>query len=141
MKQVPLFNQIEEHIVDGICEHLKPVLCSSGTCLVQEGDSANDMLFIIHGHLDSSITNGGQVSFFNSSILSSGDFCGEELLTWALDPHSTSTLLPFSTSTVKAISQVEAFALASMDVKFVASKFRRLHRKEMKHVFRCHLQH
>uniref|UniRef100_A0A2K2AY35 Uncharacterized protein n=1 Tax=Populus trichocarpa TaxID=3694 RepID=A0A2K2AY35_POPTR len=43
------------------------------------------MLFIIHVTLDYYITNGGRIGFFNSFRIGLGDFCGEELLTWALD--------------------------------------------------------
>ncbi|CAA2969877.1 probable cyclic nucleotide-gated ion channel 5 [Olea europaea var. sylvestris] len=31
-------------------------------------------------------TDGERSGFFNRSLLKEGDFCGEELLTWALDP-------------------------------------------------------
>nr|CAB3502988.1 unnamed protein product [Digitaria exilis] len=65
-------------------------------------------------------TNGGRTGFFNSDVLKGGDFCGEELLTWALDPTSTSSL-PSSTRTVKTISEVEAFSLRAEDLRFVAT--------------------
>jgi cyclic nucleotide gated channel len=45
-------------------------------------------------------------------------------------------ILPSSTRTVKAISEVEAFALIAEDLKFVASQFRRLHSKQLRHKFR-----
>ncbi|XP_052176136.1 protein CNGC15b-like [Diospyros lotus] len=137
VRRVPLFDQMEEHILDAICERLKPVLCTPGTCLVREGDPVGEMLFIIRGHLDSYTTGGGRTGFFNSSRLGPCDFCGEELLTWALDPRQ-GVLLPSSTRTVKALSDVEAFALISEDLKFVATKFRRLHSKQLKHTFRLH---
>ena len=66
------------------------------------------ILFIMRGQLGTAITNGGRTSFFNSSKLITGDFCREELLTWALDPNS-SLNLPISTRTVKNILEVEAF--------------------------------
>lgn len=124
-------------MLDAICERLKPVLFTDGTRLVREGDPVNEMLFIIRGHLDSYTTDGGRTGFFNSSRLGPGDFCGEELLTWALDPRP-SIILPSSTRTVNAITEVEAFALVSEDVKFVASQFRKLHSKQMRHTFRYH---
>lgn len=128
---------MDECTLDAICERLKPVLCTSGTCLVREGDPVIEMLFILRGHLDSYTTNGGRTGFFNSCQLGSGDFCGEELLSWALYPRP-SVLLPSSTRTVTAITEVEAFALVSEDVKFVASQFRKLHSKQLKHKFRFH---
>ena len=45
---------------------------------------------------------------------------GEELLTWALDPQPN-VILPSSTCTIKAITEMEAFALVVEDLKVVAS--------------------
>ncbi|KAK3002814.1 hypothetical protein RJ639_019192 [Escallonia herrerae] len=135
VRRVPLFNQMDERMLDAICERLKPALCTPGTCLVREGDPVTEMLFIIRGNLDSHTTNGGRTGFFNSCRIGPGDFCGEELLTWALDPHP-SVIIPSSTRTVKSISEVEAFALVAEDLKFVASQYRRLHNKQLRHKFR-----
>ncbi|CAI0452967.1 unnamed protein product [Linum tenue] len=135
VRRVPLFDQMDERMLDAICERLKPALSTEGTVLVREGDLVDEMLFIIRGNLDSYTTNGGRTGFFNSCKIGPGEFCGEELLTWALDPRP-SVLLPSSTRTVKAISEVEAFALRAEDLKFVASQFRRLHSKQLRHKFR-----
>ncbi|KAK9158415.1 hypothetical protein Scep_004989 [Stephania cephalantha] len=135
VRRVPLFDQMDEQMLDAICERLKPALSTEGTCLVREGDPVNEMFFIIRGNLDSYTTNGGRSGFFNSCQIGPGDFCGEELLTWALDPHP-GIILPSSTRTVKAVSEVEAFALIAEDLKFVAAQFRRLHSKQLRHKFR-----
>lgn len=135
IQQVPLFDQMDETMLDAICERLKPALCTKGLFLVRESDPVNQMLFIIRGHLDSYTTDGGRTGFFNSCRIGPGDFCGEELLTWALDPRPSVTL-PSSTRSVKAITEVEAFALIADDLKFVASQFRRLHSKQLRHKFR-----
>ncbi|XP_030451645.1 protein CNGC15b-like [Syzygium oleosum] len=135
VRRVLLFNQMDERMLDAICERLKPVLCTGNMYIVREGDPVQEMFFLFRGHLDSWTTNGGRVGFFNSSRLIPGDFCGEELLTWALDPRP-SIVLPSSTRTVKAVKEVEAFSLAAADLKFVASQFRRLHSKELRHKFR-----
>ncbi|MCL7047331.1 hypothetical protein MKW94_009967 [Papaver nudicaule] len=140
VRRVPLFDQMDERMLDAICERLKPGLCTQGTCLVREGDPVNEMLFVIRGHLDSYTTNGGRTGFFNSCRIGSGDFCGEELLTWVLDPRP-SIILPSSTRTVKAIAEVEAFALSAEDLKFVASQFRRLHSKQIRRKFRFYSHH
>ncbi|CAI0397896.1 unnamed protein product [Linum tenue] len=135
VRRVPLFDQMDERMLDAICERLKPALSTEGTVLVREGDLVDEMLFIIRGNLDSHTTNGGRTGFFNTCKIGPGEFCGEELLTWALDPRP-SVLLPSSTRTAKAISEVEAFALRAEDLKFVASQFRRLHSKQLRHKFR-----
>ncbi|XP_028775185.1 protein CNGC15a [Neltuma alba] len=139
VRQVPLFDQMDERMLDAICERLKPSLCTPGTRLVREGDPLNEMLFIVRGRLDSHTTNGGRTGFFNSCRIGAGDFCGEELLPWVLDPRP-SAVLPSSTRTVKAITHVEAFALIAEDLQFVADQFRRLHSKQLRHTFRFYSQ-
>ncbi|KAF7806596.1 cyclic nucleotide-gated ion channel 17 isoform X1 [Senna tora] len=138
--RVPFFSQMDDQLLDAICERLVSSLSTQGTYIVREGDPVTEMLFIIRGRLDSSTTNGGRTGFFNSIILRPGDFCGEELLAWALHPKSTMNL-PSSTRTVKSLSEVEAFALRAEDLKFVANQFRRLHSKKLQHTFRFYSHH
>lgn len=140
VRRVPFFSQMDDQLLDAICERLKSSLCTQGTYIVREGDPVTEMLFIIRGRLDSSTTNGGRTGFFNSITLRPGDFCGEELLTWALLPKSTLNL-PSSTRTVRALDEVEAFALRAEDLKFVANQFRRLHSKKLQHTFRFYSHH
>ncbi|XXG58368.1 hypothetical protein AAC387_Pa04g0692 [Persea americana] len=136
VKRVPFFAQMaDDQLLDAICERLVSSLSIEGTYIVREGDPLTQMLFIIRGRLESSTTDGGRTGFFNSTTLWPGDFCGEELLTWALHPKSTLNL-PSSTRTVRAIVEVEAFALHAQDLKFVANQFRRLHSKKLQHTFR-----
>ncbi|GLT33782.1 hypothetical protein SLA2020_083430 [Shorea laevis] len=137
VRRVPLFDEMDEIILDAIIERLKPALSTERTFLVREGDPVHAMLFIIRGYLDSYTTGGGRVGFFNCSRLGPGDFCGEELLTWALDPHP-GIILPSSTRTVRAVTAVEACSLRAEDLKFVASQFRILHSKQLRHKFRFH---
>ncbi|KAG0475470.1 hypothetical protein HPP92_015156 [Vanilla planifolia] len=138
-ERVPLFENMDERLLDAICERLKPSLYTESTYIVREGDPVDEMLFIIRGRLESVTTDGGRSGFFNRSILKEGDFCGEELLTWALDPKAGANL-PSSTRTVKALSEVEAFALIADELKFVAGQFRRLHSRQLQHTFRFYSQ-
>ncbi|RWR91345.1 putative cyclic nucleotide-gated ion channel 14 [Cinnamomum micranthum f. kanehirae] len=135
VKRVPFFSQMDDQLLDAICGRLVSSLSIEGTYIVREGDPLTQMLFIIRGRLESSTTDGGRTGFFNSTTLWPGDFCGEELLTWALLPKSTLNL-PSSTRTVRAVDEVEAFALHAQDLKFVANQFRRLHNKKLQHTFR-----
>ncbi|GAB2246913.1 hypothetical protein Droror1_Dr00006795 [Drosera rotundifolia] len=137
VKKVPYFSQMDNQLLDAICGRLVSSLSTQGTCIVREGDPVTEMLFIIRGRLESSTTNGGRTGFFNLSTLNPGDFCGEELLEWALHQRSTNNLPP-STRTVKAVVEVEVFALRAQDLKFVANQFRRLHSKKLQHIFRFH---
>ncbi|KAL5572094.1 hypothetical protein UlMin_021691 [Ulmus minor] len=137
LRRVPMFEKMDEQLFDAMCDRLKPVLYTQKSFIVREGDPVDEMLFIMRGNLATMITNGGRTGFFNSVELKAGDFCGEELLIWALDPHSGSASnLPISTRTVEAKTKVEAFAITSDDLKFVASQFRRLHSKQLQHTFR-----
>ncbi|KAG8382314.1 hypothetical protein BUALT_Bualt05G0064400 [Buddleja alternifolia] len=135
VRRVPFFSQMDNQLLEAICERLLSSLHTKDTYIVREGDPVNEMLFVIRGQLESSTTDGGRTGFFNSITLKPGDFCGEELLTWALMPTSNLNL-PASTRTVKTITEVEAFALRAEDLKFFANQFKRLHSKKLQHAFR-----
>ncbi|XP_042054705.1 cyclic nucleotide-gated ion channel 17-like [Salvia splendens] len=140
VRRVPFFSQMDDQLLDAICERLVSSLSTEGTYIVREGDPVSEMQFIIRGRLESSTTNGGRTGFFNSITLRPGDFCGEELLAWALLPKSALNL-PSSTRTVIALVEVEAFVLRAEDLKFVANQFRRLHSKKLQHTFRFYSHH
>ncbi|XVF33181.1 hypothetical protein REPUB_Repub17cG0146500 [Reevesia pubescens] len=137
LKRVPMFEKMDEQLLDAMCDRLKPALYTDKSYIVREGDPVEEMLFIIRGNLVSTTTNGGRTGFFNAANLKAGDFCGDDLLTWALVPQSSSNL-PISTRTVQALTEVEAFALMADDLKFVACQFRRLHSKQFQHTFKLY---
>ncbi|GER30385.1 cyclic nucleotide-gated channel 16 [Striga asiatica] len=137
VRRVPFFSQMDEQLLDAICERLVPSLNTKGTYVIREGDPVNEMLFVIRGQLESSTTDGGRSGFYNSITLKPGDFCGEELLTWALLVTASSNLnRPASTRTVRCLTEVEAFALLADDLRFFANQFKRLHSKTLQHAFR-----
>ncbi|KAL5215745.1 hypothetical protein ABZP36_007146 [Zizania latifolia] len=140
VKRVPLFENMDERLLDAICERLRPALYTEHEYILREGDLVDEMHFILHGCLESVTTDGGRSGFFNKVQLKEGSFCGDELLTWALDPKSAANF-PASTRTVKALTKVEAFALCAEDLKFVASQFRRMHSRQVQHTFRFYSQH
>uniref|UniRef100_A0A0E0EJK5 Cyclic nucleotide-binding domain-containing protein n=1 Tax=Oryza meridionalis TaxID=40149 RepID=A0A0E0EJK5_9ORYZ len=137
VERVPFFSAMDHQLLDAICERMTYFLRTEGTYITREGDPVKVMLFIIRGKLESSTTDGGRTGFFNSIILKPGDFCGEELLTWALLPSSRDSY-PSSTRTVKTITELEAFSLQADDIKCVASTFRMMHSKHLQHTFRLH---
>ncbi|VFQ87272.1 unnamed protein product [Cuscuta campestris] len=139
VRRVPLFANMEERLLDAICERLKPCLFTEKTYIVREGDPVDEMLFIIRGRLETVTTDGGRSGFFNRGILKESEFCGEELLTWALDPKAGGNLPP-STRTVTALTEVEAFALSADEVKFISTQFRRIHSRQVQHTFRFYSQ-
>ncbi|MFS7909963.1 putative cyclic nucleotide-binding domain, rmlC-like jelly roll [Helianthus anomalus] len=67
---------MDERLLDAICERLKPSLYTECTYVLREVDPVDEMLFIIHGRLESVTTNGGRSGFFNRGFLKEGDFCG-----------------------------------------------------------------
>jgi len=140
VRKVPFCEQMDGSLLDAMCERLKPALCTEGTVILREGDPVNEMFFVIRGQLESMTHNGAQSGLFNYVVLGVGDFCGDELLTWALDPKPQNHL-PVSTHTVKALKEVEAFSLSADDLKFVASQFRKLHSRQLQHTFRYYSHH
>nr|CAB3480530.1 unnamed protein product [Digitaria exilis] len=99
---------MDHQLLDAICERMNYFLCTEGTYIIREGDPLKVMTFIFRGQLESCTTDGGRVDFFNSIILKPGDFCGEELLTWALLPSSVD----------RTITEFEGFSLQADDLKF-----------------------
>ncbi|KAG8043655.1 hypothetical protein GUJ93_ZPchr0458g22802 [Zizania palustris] len=140
VKRVPLFENMDERLLDAICERLRPALYTEHEYILREGDLVDEMHFILHGCLESVTTDGGRSGFFNKVQLKEGSFCGDELLTWALDPKSAANF-PASTRTVRALTEVEAFALCAEELKFVAGQFRRMHSRQVQHTFRFYSQH
>lgn len=131
-----MFEKMDQQLWDPLFDRLKPVLYTQDSYIVREGDPVDEMLFIMRGSLATCTTNGGRTGFFNTADLKAGDFCGEELLTWALYDAQSSTKFPISTRTVVAKEEVQAFALMAEDLKTVASQFRKLHSKELQHTFK-----
>ncbi|KAG6667066.1 cyclic nucleotide-gated ion channel 1-like [Carya illinoinensis] len=136
LKKVPMFEKMDQQLWDPLIDRLKPVLYTQDSYIVREGDPVDEMLFIMRGNLATCTTNGGTTGFFNTADLKAGDFCGEELLTWALYHAQSLTKFPISTRTVVAKAEVQAFALMAEDLKSVASQFRKLHSKDLQHTFK-----
>lgn len=130
---MPLLQAMDDQLLDALCARLKTVHYTEKSYIVREGEPVEDMLFIMRGNLISTTTYGGRTGFFNSVDLVAGDFCGD-LLTWALDPLSSQ--FPISSRTVQALTEVEGFLLSADDLKFVATQYRRLHSKQLRHMFR-----
>lgn len=121
VRQVPLFEQMDDLILDNICERLKPHLFIKGEMVIREGDPVQRMLFLIRGHLHSSheLSN-GQTSI---CYLGPGNFCGDELLSWCLRRPFVE-LIPPSSATLTSIDFTEAFGLEAQDLKYVTEHFR-----------------
>ncbi|KAI3762811.1 hypothetical protein L1987_53252 [Smallanthus sonchifolius] len=114
VKNVQIFARMNQPVLDAICERIKPhTYIKEGTTLYK-GGFVTKMVFIVRGKMESKGEDG------NSVILSDGDVCGEELLTWCLEPSSlngdTRNKL-VSKRTVTCLTKVEAFVLQAADLE------------------------
>ncbi|GAQ80019.1 cyclic nucleotide-gated cation channel [Klebsormidium nitens] len=142
VKKVPLFERLDYLVLDAICERLKPQLFIRGSCIIRQGDPAFRMLFVIRGTLQSVEYKRGQSNTLVDTVtLTSGDFVGDELLTWCLDPRPKQ-YYPSSPRTVVTDSQVEAFSLSADDLRYVTGHFlRNTHRMELRRALRFYSPH
>lgn len=121
VRQVPLFEQMDNLVLENICDLVKPHLFIKGEMVIREGDPVQRMLFVVRGHLRSSheLTN-GQTSI---CYLGPGNFCGDELLSWCLRRPYVERLPP-SCATFTSIDSTEAFGLEAQALKYVTEHFR-----------------
>ena len=111
---MPQFETLtDRYVLNALWDRLKPVLLMKNTCILCEREPIEEMIFIKRGNLKAVGQNG-------STNLNDGDFFGEELVTWALGPSSSSHNLPISTKTMTTTSYVEAYALTANDLMFIA---------------------
>ncbi|KAK9118016.1 hypothetical protein Scep_016109 [Stephania cephalantha] len=128
VEKVRIFTIMEDPILDAIRERLRQRLYIKGSKILYNGGTVDKMTFIVRGKMESVDANG------NVAILSEGDTCGEELLTWYLDQSSVpkegrkNIRIPgrvLSNRTVTCIHNVEVFTLRDSDLEEVTSLFSR----------------
>lgn len=73
---------MDEPFLDAICAKLRQKLYIQGSNVLYKGGQIETMIFIVRGKMESVGADG------NTSPLSEGDVCGEELLTWYLEYSS-----------------------------------------------------
>ncbi|ESR35377.1 hypothetical protein CICLE_v10006936mg, partial [Citrus x clementina] len=113
LKEVPMLQRMDEQRMNAILYHFNLVPYTQGMFLVQEGNPVNKLQLIVVG--------GDTLSWSSTSVFTprkDGEFCGEELVSWAVDQQSdSSTVFPRSTRTVEAVTQVDAFSIEAGDLK------------------------
>ncbi|XP_044507179.1 probable cyclic nucleotide-gated ion channel 10 [Mangifera indica] len=132
LKDVQELNDWEDSKLDELCRRIKPVLYGKGTLIVREGEPISEVLFVLKGKLWTCTStaadhgNGGNVKTF-----------GKELVRWIQD-HPQSISLPISSSTIKAVENVEAFALTAADLADVWVNIQNNHRMTTRSILqRC----
>ncbi|KAF0917161.1 hypothetical protein E2562_016957 [Oryza meyeriana var. granulata] len=121
VRQVPLFQHMDDLVLENICDRVKSLVFPKGEVIVREGDPVQRMLFIVRGHLQSSqVLRNGATS---CCTLGPGNFSGDELLSWCMWRPFLERL-PASSSTLVTLESTEAFGLEAADVKYVTQHFR-----------------
>lgn len=121
VKQVPLFQHMDDLVLENICDRVKSLIFTKGETISKEGDPVQRMLFIVRGHLQSSQFLRDGVK--SCCMLGPGNFSGDELLSWCLRKPFIERLPP-SSSTLITLETTEAFGLEAEDVKYVTQHFR-----------------
>lgn len=121
VRQVPLFQHMDDLVLENICDRAKSVIFTKGETITREGDPVKRMVFIVRGHLESSqVLRNGVTS---NCMLGPGNFSGDELLSWCLRRPFMERLPP-SSLTLVTLETTEAFELEAEDVKYVTQHFR-----------------
>ncbi|CAL9759202.1 unnamed protein product [Musa acuminata subsp. burmannicoides] len=121
VRQVPLFQHMDELVLENICDRLKSLIFPKGEVIAREGDPVRRMLFVVRGHLQSSQALRDGIR--SCCMLGPGNFSGDELLSWCLRRPFVERLPP-SSSTLVTLEPTEAFGLEAGDVKYVTQHFR-----------------
>ncbi|KAH6830368.1 Cyclic nucleotide-regulated ion channel family protein [Perilla frutescens var. hirtella] len=121
IKQVPLFQSLDDLILDNICDRVKPIVISKDEKIIREGDPVARMVFVVRGRVRSSQKlSRGMVA---TSLIEGGGFFGDELLSWCLR-RPFAERLPPSSATFTCVASTEAFGLDANDLKYITDHFR-----------------
>ncbi|GMY13779.1 cyclic nucleotide-gated ion channel 2-like [Fagus crenata] len=121
IKKVPLFHNLDDLILDNICDRVKPLVFSKDEKIIREGDPVLRIMFIVRGRVKrcQSLSKG----MVATSILEPGGFLGDELLSWCLR-RPFMERLPASSATFICIESTEAFGLEAAHLRYITDHFR-----------------
>ncbi|MFQ6630543.1 hypothetical protein Gotur_009363 [Gossypium turneri] len=121
IKKVPLFHNLNDLILDNICDRVKPLVFSKDEKIIREGDPVQRMVFVVRGRIKriQSLSKG----VVATSLIESGGFLGDELLSWCLRRPFIDRL-PASSATFVCVEPIEAFSLDSNHLKYITDHFR-----------------
>ncbi|KAI4320403.1 hypothetical protein MLD38_033889 [Melastoma candidum] len=121
IRKVPLFHNLDDLILDNICDRVKPVVFSKDEKIIREGDPVQRMLFIVRGHVKRMQGLGKGTTA--TSMLEPGGFLGDELLSWCLRRPFLDRL-PASSATFFCMDSVEGFGLDANHLRYITDHFR-----------------
>ncbi|XP_051117642.1 cyclic nucleotide-gated ion channel 2-like isoform X2 [Andrographis paniculata] len=121
IRKVPLFHNLDDLILDNICDHVKPLVYSKHEKIIREGDPVKRMTFVVCGQVKRS--QGRTKGAVATSILETGSFLGDELISWCLRRPFLDRL-PASSATFVCTRPAEAYALEAEDLRYVIQHFR-----------------
>ncbi|KAL5741339.1 hypothetical protein ACOSP7_028071 [Xanthoceras sorbifolium] len=121
IKKVPLFHNLDDLILDNICDRVKPIVFSKDEKIIREGDPVPRMVFIVRGRIKRSQSlSKGMIA---TSVLEPGGFLGDELLSWCLRRPFIDRL-PASSATFVCMESIEAFGLDAKNLRYITDHFR-----------------
>ncbi|KAI7751030.1 hypothetical protein M8C21_007079 [Ambrosia artemisiifolia] len=121
IRMVPLFHNLDDLILDNICDRVKPLVFSKNEKIIREGDLVQRMVFIVQGRVKSSQNlSKGVVA---TSMIDPGGYLGDELLSWCLRRPFINRL-PTSSATFMCMEPIEAFGLDANHLRYVTDHFR-----------------
>lgn len=121
IKKAPLFHNLDDLILDNICDRVKPLIFSKDEKIIREGDPVARMVFIVRGRIKriQNLSKG----VIATSNLEAGGFLGDELLSWCLRRPFIDRL-PASSATFVCVESTEAFGLSAEHLKYITDHFR-----------------
>ncbi|XP_008225798.1 PREDICTED: uncharacterized protein LOC103325420 isoform X2 [Prunus mume] len=126
LKKVPMLEKMPENVFANICYELKPVTYTEDSYIVRAGEQLDLMLIIVEGKIlqtDMTLDTGTTGSSMITNYLEKGDFCGEDLLSWASPNILFSGDAPVSTHDVRCETKVEGFALTADKLRSFISQY------------------
>lgn len=142
---MPLFQNLDDLILDNICDRVRPLVFSKDekvvNCMlnisidnlqyltnswllkqiIREGDPVPRMIFTVRGRIrrNQSLSKG----MVATSVIEQGGFLGDELLSWCLRRPFIDRM-PASSATFICIDSTEAFCLNADDLRYITDHFR-----------------
>ncbi|XP_017222417.1 cyclic nucleotide-gated ion channel 2 [Daucus carota subsp. sativus] len=121
VRKVPLFDNLDDLILDHICDRVIPMVYSANEKILKEGEPVQRMVFIVKGSVmrSQNITQ----DMVTTTPIEPGGFIGDELIAWCLRIPFVDRFPP-SSATFTCVEPVEAYGLNSDQLKHITNHFR-----------------